>query len=46
MKKTKLVLLTLVSIVVGWLINRLIMTPVIGMLLFYVLPLGVLIFWF
>ena len=46
MKKTKLVLLTLVPVVIGWLINRLIMTPIIGMLLFYVLPLGVMIFWF
>lgn len=46
MKKPQLVLLTLVPIIVGWLINILILIPVVGMLLFYVLPFGVLLFWF
>ena len=46
MKKSQLVLLTLVPIVVGWLINAAIIIPVIGSLMFYVLPYAVLVFWF
>lgn len=46
MKKSQLVLLTLVPIPVGWLINVLLGLPVIGMASFYVLPFAVLVFWF
>ena len=46
MKKFLLVLLTFVPIPVGYLINRNIRTPVVGMLLFYVAPLAVTVFWF
>ena len=46
MRKAQLVLLTVVPVIVGWLINVLIMVPVVGMLVFYVLPFGVLLFWF
>jgi len=46
MKKSVLILLSLVPIVVGWIINILIMVPVIGMAGFYLLPLVTTVFWF
>ena len=46
MKKCGLMLLTFVPILVGYLINRTLFVPVVGILLFYVLPLCVLVFWF
>lgn len=46
MKKHVLILLSLVPVVVGWLINRLIMVPVIGIAGFYLLPLLTTVFWF
>lgn len=46
MKKLHLVLLTLVPILAGWFINLTIAVPVVGTLIFYLLPLAVLYFWF
>lgn len=46
MKKSYLILLTLVPIVVGWSINAMIGLPFVGMLMFYVLPFAVLLFWY
>ena len=46
MKKSVLVLLSFVPVVVGWLVNILIMVPVIGMVGFYLLPLLTTVFWF
>ena len=46
MKKIILVLLTFVPILAGWLVNTAIFVPIIGMLLYYVLPIAVLAFWF
>ena len=46
MRKSQLVLLTLVPIIAGWLINALLLVPVVGMLMFYVFPFCVLLFWF
>lgn len=46
MKKGFLVLLTLVPILAGYVINTALAVPVIGTLLFYILPLAVLVFWF
>ena len=46
MKKSTLVLLTFVPIVVGYLVNITLLLPVIGMLGFYVLPLLTTVFWF
>ena len=46
MKKSLLLLLTLVPIAAGWLINALFFVPPIGMAAFYILPLLVLAFWF
>lgn len=46
MKKSELVLLTFVPILVGYLINATFFIPVIGTLLFYILPIVVLAFWF
>lgn len=46
MKKSILVLLTLVPVLAGYLINTALLVPVVGMLLFYILPFAVLIFWF
>ena len=46
MKKSILVLLTLVPVVAGYLINNVLLLPVIGMIAFYVVPILVLIFWF
>ena len=46
MKKSILVLLTLVPVVAGYLINNVLLLPVIGMIAFYVVPMLVLIFWF
>lgn len=45
MKKSILFLLTLVPVVVGYLVNVLIMIPVIGMAGFYLLPLVTTAFW-
>ena len=46
MKKSVLILLSLVPVVVGWVVNILIMVPVIGMGGFYLLPLLTTVFWF
>ena len=46
MKKRTLILLTLVPVIVGYLVNVLIMVPVIGMAGFYLLPLLTTAFWF
>lgn len=46
MKKSVLLLLSFVPVVVGWLVNILIMVPVIGMVGFYLLPLLTTVFWF
>ena len=46
MKKSVLLLSTLVPVVVGYLVNVLIMVPVIGMASFYLLPLVTTVFWF
>jgi len=45
-KKSHLVLLTFVPILVGYAINLMFFIPVIGILAFYILPLMVLAFWF
>ena len=44
--KKILIPLTFIPIIIGYLINRTIMLPHIGILLFYVLPFIVLIFWY
>lgn len=46
MKKSVLVLLTFVPFIVGHIINVSIRIPVIGMIIFYVLPLLTTVFWF
>ena len=46
MKKSVLVLLTLVPVIVGYFVNILIMVPVIGMAGFYLLPLLTTVLWF
>ena len=46
MKKSILILLSFVPVVVGWLVNTLIMVPVVGMAGFYLLPLFTTVFWF
>ena len=46
MKKSVLILLTLVPVIVGYLVNVLIMVPGIGMAGFYLLPLLTTAFWF
>ena len=46
MKKSVLILLSFVPVVVGWLVNILIMVPVIGIAGFYLLPLLTTVFWF
>ncbi len=46
MKKSVLVLLSLVPVAVGWLVNVLIAVPVIGMVGFYLFPLLTTVFWF
>ena len=46
MKKSVLVLLTFVPLIVGHIINISIRIPVIGMIIFYVLPLLTTVFWF
>lgn len=46
MKKSVLVLLTFVPFIVGHIINISIRIPVIGMIIFYVLPLLTTVFWF
>ena len=46
MKKSVLVLLTLVPVIVGYLVNILIRVPVIGMAGLYLLPLLTTVFWF
>ena len=45
MKKSVLILLTLVPVIVGYLVNVLIMVPIIGMAGFYLLPLCTTAFW-
>ena len=45
MRKSVLILLSLVPVAVGYLINGLIRVPVIGMAVFYLLPLAVTAFW-
>ena len=46
MKKSVLIFVTLVPVIVGYLVNVLIMVPVIGMAGFYLLPLLTTAFWF
>lgn len=46
MKKSILVLLTFVPIGVGYIVNFSIAPPVVGMLIFYILPLLTSVFWF
>jgi len=46
MKKSVLILLTFVPIIVGYIVNFTIRIPVIGMVIFYVLPLLTTVFWF
>lgn len=46
MKKSILILLTLVPLIVGYLINLAIAIPVIGMMIYYVIPFVALGFWF
>ena len=46
MKKSILVLLTRIPVIVGYLVNILIMVPVIGMAGFYLFPLLTTVFWF
>lgn len=46
MKKSILVLLTFVPFIVGYIINISIRLPMIGMIIFYVLPLLTTVFWF
>lgn len=46
MKKSVLILLTLVPVIVGYLVNVLITVPVIGIASFYLLPLLTTAFWF
>lgn len=46
MKKNVLISLSLVPVIVGYLVNALIMVPVLGMACFYLLPLLTTAFWF
>lgn len=46
MKKSILVLLTFVPVIVGYIINFSLRIPLIGMIIFYVLPLLTTVFWF
>lgn len=46
MKKRTLIMLTFVPMLVGYLVNLTLTIPVIGMALFYVLPLLTTVFWF
>lgn len=46
MSRKKLVLMTLIPIIVGYLVNALIMVPVVGIAGFYLLPLLTTVFWF
>lgn len=46
MKKSVLAVLTFVPFIVGYIINTSIRLPVIGMIIFYVLPLLATVFWF
>ncbi len=46
MKKSMLVLLTLVPVAVGLVVNFTLFVPVVGSLLFFLLPLATTIFWF
>ena len=46
MKKSVLILLTFVPIVVGYIINLSILWPAIGLIIFYILPLATSVFWF
>lgn len=46
MKKSVLILLTLVPVAVGYLVNHLLLVPGIGMIAFYVLPILTTVFWF
>lgn len=46
MKKGILILLTLVPLIVGYIVNITITIPGIGMIIYYVVPLGVIAFWF
>lgn len=46
MKKSVLVLLTFVPVIVGYIINFSLRIPLIGMIIFYVLPLLTTVFWF
>lgn len=46
MKKRNLVLMTFVPVLIGYLINTTIFIPVIGMLIFYVVPFLTIGFWF
>ena len=45
MKKCVLILLTVVPVIVGYLVNVLIMVPLIGMAAFYLLPVCTTVFW-
>lgn len=46
MKKSVLILLTFIPIIVGYIVNFTIRIPVIGMMIFYALPLLTTLFWF
>jgi len=46
MKKSILIFLTFVPLIVGYVINITLTIPGIGMVIFYVVPLAVLVFWF
>lgn len=46
MKKSILILLTLVPLIVGYVINITLTIPGIGMVIYYVVPFAVLVFWF
>ena len=45
MKKSVLILLTFIPIIVGYIVNFTISIPVIGMMIFYALPLLTTLFW-
>ena len=46
MKKGTLVLLTLIPVLVGYIVNWTLLLPVVGSLLFFLLPLATTVFWF
>lgn len=46
MKKSTLILLTLIPVAVGYVVNWTLLLPVVGSLLFFLLPLATTVFWF